>query len=157
MGRRILALFLSCLTNNLIQLQGIANSKKAELRLIFDFLSRHSISSELSIRIKNYVQYKQKVDVMREEGRDDEALKMLPVDMRRAAMEEVRASRVNQVARPSMSTSRQDECFVTQSEYPPMGRLGAPSLRLRVSYSHSAASRTFGEYANDQLSGPAVA
>eukprot|EP00927_Polykrikos_kofoidii_P023652 TRINITY_DN21717_c0_g1_i1.p1 TRINITY_DN21717_c0_g1~~TRINITY_DN21717_c0_g1_i1.p1 ORF type:complete len:767 (-),score=117.22 TRINITY_DN21717_c0_g1_i1:56-2356(-) len=60
----ILSSFVSSLTNMMMQLQALHSEKTCQSRAVRGYLSEHKISATLSMRVKKYVNWKQKVQKM---------------------------------------------------------------------------------------------
>merc|ERR1719221_1130857 len=58
--------FVSSLTNLMMQLQSLHSKRTYEQRVVRGYLAVHSISSVLSVRVKKYLEWKQRLDKSQE-------------------------------------------------------------------------------------------
>lgn len=81
--------FLSSITHMMMQLSSLRHERTLHLRALYCFLDDHHISSELSVRVKKYVECKHPEQQQKEH--DVEFLKLLPKQLMMDLHEEVRA------------------------------------------------------------------
>lgn len=84
----ILSFFVSSLTNMMMQLQALRNERVGMARAVREYLNDNAISKGLSIRVKKYIDWKQRMQ--RKLGGADKVLAMLPVALQIDLQEEVR-------------------------------------------------------------------
>lgn len=86
----ILATFVSGLTNLMMQLENLQASRKHQQRTVRSYLSSHRISSNLSVRIRRYVDWQQTI-LHAANMNEEEVLKILPSSLLMDLQDEVRA------------------------------------------------------------------
>lgn len=84
----ILSCFVSSLTNMMMQLQQLREEKMGMHRAVRGYLSDNDISKGLSVRVKKYIDWKQRMQ--RQIGHDLKILNMLPLALQMDLQEEVR-------------------------------------------------------------------
>lgn len=89
----ILASFVSTLTNMMMQLQALHAEKLGMARRVRAYLSDNEISKQLSVRVKKYIDWKQKMQ--RKDGNSSSILSMLPLQLQMDLQEEVRGPLIN--------------------------------------------------------------
>eukprot|EP00927_Polykrikos_kofoidii_P076516 TRINITY_DN73591_c0_g1_i1.p1 TRINITY_DN73591_c0_g1~~TRINITY_DN73591_c0_g1_i1.p1 ORF type:complete len:856 (-),score=125.64 TRINITY_DN73591_c0_g1_i1:44-2428(-) len=82
------ALFISRLTNILMELHELTKKNATQTRRVKDYVNRHRISAGLSVRIQQFLKFKQCVDAFTENRSDEEVLKLLPTHLKGALLEE---------------------------------------------------------------------
>jgi len=84
----VLSTFVSSLTNIIMQLNNMRMERSYQKRMVCSYLSQHRISSALSIRVKKYIEWKQKMQ--RQIDHHQQALKFLPTTLQMDLVVEVR-------------------------------------------------------------------
>eukprot|EP00927_Polykrikos_kofoidii_P082722 TRINITY_DN8298_c0_g1_i2.p1 TRINITY_DN8298_c0_g1~~TRINITY_DN8298_c0_g1_i2.p1 ORF type:complete len:807 (+),score=107.43 TRINITY_DN8298_c0_g1_i2:112-2532(+) len=84
----VCALFISRLTNILMELHELTKCNAAQSRRVRDYVNRHGISYDLSIRVQKFVKWKQTVQKNRTEKADEVVLNLLPKSLKGALLEE---------------------------------------------------------------------
>eukprot|EP00927_Polykrikos_kofoidii_P009477 TRINITY_DN13950_c0_g1_i2.p1 TRINITY_DN13950_c0_g1~~TRINITY_DN13950_c0_g1_i2.p1 ORF type:complete len:772 (+),score=115.07 TRINITY_DN13950_c0_g1_i2:83-2398(+) len=82
------ALFVSRLTNIMMELHDLTKSNAVQQRNIRDYLSRHRISTDLSGQVLEFVKWRQNVEKSRTDKNDSNVLNMLPKHLRGALIDE---------------------------------------------------------------------
>lgn len=85
----MLAIFVSGLTNMMMQLQSLASKRTHESRVVRGYLNNHKVSKALSLRIKKHIAWKQRQQ--RRTEHDAEVSKLLPQQLMMDLLDEVRS------------------------------------------------------------------
>mmetsp|Transcript_74022 Transcript_74022/g.117232 ORF Transcript_74022/g.117232 Transcript_74022/m.117232 type:complete len:375 (+) Transcript_74022:2-1126(+) len=85
----ILSSFVSSLTNMMMQLQSLHSVRNFQQRAVRGYLNYHKISTELSTRVKKFVEWKQKLQKHNEYN--EEVLKILPPQLLMDVQNETRS------------------------------------------------------------------
>lgn len=92
MALMILASFVSSLTNMMMQLQSLKDERNRTQRSIRSYLYHHKISTQLSMRVKNYVEWK--LQMMGSQAHDEDVLRILPSKLVLKLHHEVRGPQI---------------------------------------------------------------
>jgi len=84
----ILTIFISSLTNRMMQFQNLHSQRTYEERVVRGYLSNHDITHQLSVRIKKYLEWKQRLKQIQEY--DEEVFNILPLQLMMDLLDEVR-------------------------------------------------------------------
>merc|ERR1711920_687844 len=85
----VFSTFVSSLTNMMMQLQDLSDERNQQLRSVTAYLAQNQISSKLSLRVKKYVHWSQRISQQR--GGNDAVIKILPLELMMDLNDAVRA------------------------------------------------------------------
>merc|ERR1719221_526717 len=88
----VLATFVSKLTTVMHTIETIKSKMNRQVSMVRRYCELHSISTELSLRVRKYVEWKQSVDAKQQhDAHETELMQVLPIDLRRALLGETRS------------------------------------------------------------------